>query len=298
MTVFKKPFALAVLVAVAFAAWAAITGGLFDGAVASKLRGSSVYAAADYDLDVAAAERVIGNRKLTVGFLSPGDDASEVCDDVAGAADGTLFVAMTREGGEWSSYGCSHHTDEIGQAMVAESVIARGTDTFTDRPVEALKVMVVNFDQLVRSGTVPDGARTIDPPLPRYLLAGALLGAVAAGSAVAYLVARAIGRRAARHRIEAETGDDARSVLNAETGAVSRTIIDLDKAYARAARGSATPQRNFVTRYRRLIDEYVALTGEVAAAGEDDLDSLVERARELHRKATQLEDEVPGVHAT
>ncbi|MBB3661703.1 MULTISPECIES: hypothetical protein [Prauserella salsuginis group] len=299
MTVFKKPFALAVLVAVAFAAWAAITGGLFDGPVASKLRGSSVYAAEDYDFDRDAAAQVIGNRKLTVGFLSPGDDASEVCDDVAGAADGTLFVAMTRDGGDWSTYGCSHHdTDDIGQAMVAETVITRGTGMFVDRPVETLKVMVVNFDQLVRAGNVPDGPRTIDPPLPRYLLAGALLAAVAVGSAVAYAVARAIGKRAAGRRIEAESGDDARSVLNAETGAVSRTIIDLDKAYARAARGSATPQRNFVTRYRRLIDEYVALTREVAAAGADDLDPLVERARGLHRKATRLEDEARSVRAT
>ncbi|GAA1190509.1 hypothetical protein [Prauserella alba] len=295
MTVFKKPFTLAVLVAVALAGWAAVSGGLFDGAVASTLRSSSVYSAADYDVDRAEAERVIGNRKLTVGFLSPGEDAGEVCDDVAGAADGTLFVAMTREGGDWSTYGCSHHTDEIGQAMVAESVIARGTGVFVDRPIETLKVMVVNFDQLVRSGHVPDGPRTIDPPLPRYLLAGALLAAVAAGSAVAYAVARAVGRRAAARRIEAETGDDARSVLNAETGAVSRTIIDLDKAYARAARGSAAPQRNFVTGYRRLIDEYVAFTREVAAAGEDDLDPLVERARELHRKATRLETEARGV---
>ncbi|MBB3053374.1 Na+/glutamate symporter [Prauserella isguenensis] len=83
MTVFKKPFTPAVLVAVALAGWAAVSGGLFDGPVASTLRASSVHAAPDYDLDTYAAERVIGNRKLTVGFLSPDDDASEVCDDVA-----------------------------------------------------------------------------------------------------------------------------------------------------------------------------------------------------------------------
>ncbi|MCP2253670.1 hypothetical protein LY13_002424 [Prauserella aidingensis] len=290
MTVLRKPFTLAVLVAVALAGWAAVSGGLFDGAVASRLRASSVYAAPDYDLDRYAAERVIGNRKLTVAFLSPDDDASEVCDDVAGAADGTLFVAMTREGDEWSPYGCSHHTDDIGTGVVAESVISRGTDTFADRPVEALKVMVVNFDQLVRSGHVPDGARTIDPPLPRYLLAGALLGAVVLGSAIAYAVARAIGRRAATRRIDAETGDDARSVLNAETGAVSRALIELDRTYTRAVGGTSTAQQNFVTRYRHLVDEYVALTRDVAAAGDEDVDALVERARELHRTATELQE--------
>lgn len=294
MIVLRKPFALAVLVAVALASWAAVSGGLFDGPVASTLRTSSVYAAPDYDLDRYAAERVIGNRKLTVAFLSPDDDASEVCDDVAGAADGTLFVAMTREGDEWSPYGCSHHTDDIGTGVVAESVISRGTDTFADRPVEALKVMVVNFDQLVRSGHVPDGARTIDPPLPRYLLAGALLGAVVLGSAIAYAVARAIGRRAAARRVDAETGDDARSVLNAETGAVSRALIELDRTYTRAVGGTSTAQQNFVTRYRHLVDEYVALTRDVVAAGDEDVDGLVERARELHRTATELQDTTPA----
>ncbi|KID30854.1 hypothetical protein HQ32_01538 [Prauserella sp. Am3] len=322
----RKPFLLAVLLAVVLAGWAAFTGGIFDGKVAQALRGSSVYAAPEYRIDLDEARHVIGNRKLTVGFLSPDDDASAVCKNVSRAADGTLFVALTRDDDTWNAYGCSHHTDDIGKGMVAETIISRGIDTFADRPVDTLKVIVVNFDRLVRAGNVPDGARTVDPPLPRYLLAGAALCAVVLGAAAAYALARAAGRRAAQRRIEAETGDDTRSVLNAETGAVSQALIDLDRVYARAVGPQqGTPgAKSFATRYRTVVDRYLDLTRDIASgtapdpgtstdsgsdadadsrsgrgsgadadsgSGASDTATLVERARDLSRLAAKLEDD-------
>ncbi|MEE3919851.1 hypothetical protein V2I01_20870 [Micromonospora sp. BRA006-A] len=92
---------------------------------------------------------------------------------------------MSRDGEDWDTYGCSRlggdGPRDLGRAMVAETTISRGADAFVDRPVEALKVIVLNYDRLVRAGLVPDGARTISPSLPRYLLAG---GAVAGSSPV------------------------------------------------------------------------------------------------------------------
>ena len=65
-------FGRAVLACLALAGWALWSGGLFDGPVARQVRASSVYAAPGVDLDRAAAERVIGNRRLVVLMLRAG----------------------------------------------------------------------------------------------------------------------------------------------------------------------------------------------------------------------------------
>ncbi|MFF0654288.1 hypothetical protein [Micromonospora tulbaghiae] len=278
-------FGRAVLACLALAGWALWTGGILDGPAARQVRGSSVYAAPGVDLDRAAAERVVGNRRLVVLIMEPGADLREACDDTERATQGTLVLAMSRDGEDWDTYGCSRlggdGPRDLGRAMVAETTISRGADAFVDRPVEALKVIVLNYDRLVRAGLVPDGARTISPSLPRYLLAGGAVAGVVAGAAVLW----SGGRRAGR-----DARADERAALGAATAVLAQQIIDLD-GYV----GPVAPA------HRRLAADYVGLLDEVSGVDGDAgaLRRLRERVEELSRRAADLADDAaPGRRRT
>jgi hypothetical protein len=61
-------------------------------------------------------------------------------------------------------------------------MIGNGLDEFVDRPLDAVKMIVLNFDELVKAAVIPAHARTISPSLPRFLLAIAALGGVLLGA--------------------------------------------------------------------------------------------------------------------
>ncbi|MEV4727972.1 hypothetical protein AB0K29_30460, partial [Micromonospora humida] len=169
------PFGLAVLACLVLAGWAVWSGGALDGPIARHVRTTSFYADPGLDVDRAEAERVIGNRRLVVILRSPGADLRDTCKQVHRAADGTVVLVLSRDGDDYDTYGCAlvpgYEKKNLGKAAAAEMIIGRGIDTFVDRPLEAVKVVAVNYDRLVKAGTVPDGARTISPSLPRFLLA-------------------------------------------------------------------------------------------------------------------------------
>ncbi|MEU8089286.1 hypothetical protein [Micromonospora chalcea] len=279
-------FGRATLACLALAGWALWSGGILDGPVARQVRVSSVYAAPGVDLDRAAAERVIGNRRLVVLIMEPGADLREACADTKRAAQGTLVLAMSRDGEDWDTYGCSRlggdGAKDLGRAVVAETTIGRGADAFVDRPVEALKVIVLNYDRLVRAGLVPDGARTISPSLPRYLLAGGAVTGVVAGAAVLWFGGRRAGRLADARRAGRDARADERAALGAATAVLAQQIIDLD-GYA----GPAAPA------HRRLAADYVGLLDEVSEVDDDAgaLRRLRERVEELNRRAAALADD-------
>ncbi|WP_431874375.1 hypothetical protein [Micromonospora marina] len=279
-------FGRAVLACLALAGWALWTGGVLDGPVARQVRGSSVYAAPGVDLDRVAAERVVGNRRLVVLIMEPGADLREACDDTERATRGTLVLVMSRDGEDWDTYGCSRlggdGPRDLGRAMVVETTIGRGADAFVDRPVEALKVIVLNYDRLVRAGLVPDGARTISPSLPRYLLAGGAVAGVAAAAAVLWSGGRRAGRLADARRAGRDARADERAALGAATAVLAQQIIDLD--------GRAGP---VAPAYRRLAADYVGLLDDVSGVDGDaeSLRRLRERVEELSGRAADLADD-------
>jgi hypothetical protein len=287
MTRVKKfvgtPFGLAAVALLVLAGWATWTAGIFDGPVAKEVRSSSVYVAPGLDVDKAAAEKIIGNRRLVVVFLERGADLAEGCDDTSGAADGTLVLLLSPGDGEFEHYGCAHFPgdddENFGKAFLAETHIAGGADQFADRPLEALKVIAVNYDSLVKGGAVPDGARTISPSLPRYLVAVAALAGVVGGALTMWVVGRRAGRLAQDHRAERDAASDARSSLNAKAAVLAKQIIDLDGRYPRGG-------RTFRRKYQELAAEYAELAadltdGEVQPELPSKVDSLTDRAREL-----------------
>ena len=285
MTRVKKfvatPFGLAAVALLVLAGWATWTAGIFDGPVAKEVRSSSVYVAPGLDVDKAAAEKIIGNRKLVVVFLDRGADLAEGCDDTSSAAAGTLVLLLSPGDGEFDHYGCAHFAgdDDFGKAFVAEMRIAGGADQFTDRPLEALKVIAVNYDSLVKGGAVPDGARTISPSLPRYLVAAAALAGVVGGAVTMWVVGRRAGRLAQDHRAERDAASDARSSLNAKAAVLAKQIIDLDGRYPRA-------DKTFRRKYEELAAEYAELAtdltdGEVQPELRAKVATLTHRAREL-----------------
>lgn len=280
------PFGLAVLALVAFAGWSLWSAGLLDDDLQRAARSGSVYVADGVEVDQDEAERVIGNRRLFVALLEPGADLSAGCDELDGPADGTLVLLLSRDGDDFDSYGCSqlpgNDDENFGRAFVAETAISSGTDQFVDRPLDALKVVAVNYDQLVKADLVPDGARTISPSLPRYLVAAAAVVAVLAGTALAYLAARRAGRLAAAHRADRDGAEDARSSLSARAAVLAGHIIELDAKVGR--------QPAFRTKYRALASDYAELVADFAAAderGEVDpalgrrVEQLTDRCREL-----------------
>ncbi|SBT68520.1 hypothetical protein GA0070622_5624 [Micromonospora sediminicola] len=272
-------FGRAVLACLALAGWALWSGGLFDGPVARHVRASSVYAAPGVDLDRAAAERVVGNRRLVVLLMSPGADLREACADTERATGGTLVLAMSRDGDDWDTYGCSRvggdSPRDIGRSMVTETVISQGADAFVDRPIEALKVIVLNYDRLVRTGLLPDGARTISPSLPRYLLAGGAVVGVVAGAAALWLGGRRAGRLADARRAGRDARADERAALGAATAVLAQQIIDLDRTGGPG--------------YLRLAGDYVGLLDEVSDPDSgDSVGRLRDRVEELSRRASDL----------
>ncbi len=281
------PFGLATLALLVLAGWASWSAGIFDGPVARDVRSSSVYVAPGLDVDEAAAEKIVGNRRLVVAFMAPGDDLSEGCDDVSGAADGTLVLLLSPDDDEFDTYGCAQFPgdddENFGKAYVAETVIAGGADQFTDRPLEALRVIAVNYDGLVKAGAVPDGARTISPSLPRYLVALAAIGAVLGGAVTLFVVGRRAGRLAATHRTERETATDARGALNAKAAVLAKHIIALDGV----AEGA-----DFRREYRELAADYAELAadltdGDVQPELRAKVDALMKRAERLTASRSQ-----------
>mgnify|MGYP000562786161 FL=1 len=309
------PFGLATLACLALAGWALWSGGALDGPIARDVRVSSVYAAPGVELDEPAAEQVIGNRRLVVLFLEPGADLRDGCRATERAADGTLVLALSREVDDdgYDTYGCAwlpgRDDANFGRAAVAETTIGRGADQFPDEPVEAVKVIVVNYDLLVRADIVPDGARTISPSLPRYLVAAAAVTAVGVGAASIWLAARRAGRLADRRRARRQQLADSRSRLSAAAAVLGQQIIDLDRRYARAERGAASGKRDaaggtgergdFVRRYRQLTMDYTDLLADIVAADRADradVDRLTERLERLIGRGRELAGSpaVPG----
>ncbi|MFE0592085.1 hypothetical protein [Micromonospora echinospora] len=295
---FGSPFGLGVLACLVLAGWALWTGGITDGPVAREVRNSSVYVAPGVDLDEAAAERIIGNRRLVVLLLAPGADLREGCRDVERAADGTVVLVLSRDDDEYDTYGCAllpdRDDDNFGRAFVAEMTISNGIDGFVDRPLEAFKVVTVNYDRLVKAGTVPDGTRTISPSLPRYLVAAAAVLAVLAGSALVYATGLRAGRLTADRRHLRDAHADRRSALSADTAVLAQQIIDLDQRYARmkptAIAGNAD-HKAFVRDYPALVTDYAELLDTVTSARTGDdahLDEVARRVESLSRRAVGL----------
>lgn len=285
---FGTVFGVAVLGCLALAGWAVWFAGAFDGPVARQLRTSSVYAAPGIRLDQAAAERVVGNRRLVVGFLEPGADLAAACSGLGNAADGTLALMLSRDGDDYKKYGCSRlpgdDADAFGKSFVSEQLIGNGVDGFTDRPLDALKVAVVNYDLLVKTGTVPDGARTVSPSLPRYLVAVAAVTAVLLGAAALYLTGRRAARTAVARRERRDAAADAHAELAAAAAVLAQQIIDLDTRYAR---GTRTAESSFARGYRRLVADYTALLPALAEHGAD-VPALTRRVEEMLRRSRNL----------
>ena len=282
---FGTRFGRAVLACLALAGWASWSGGIFDGPIAREVRSSSVYVAPGVELDRSAAERIIGNRRLVVLLMAPEDDLSAACRQTERAAPGTLVLAMSPAGEDWDTYGCSHFDQrddrDLGRALVMETTVGQGVDAFVDQPLDALKMIVLNYDRLVRSGLVPDGARTISPSLPRYLLAGAAVGGVVAGATVLWLIGRRAGRLAdARQARRTEQADD-RAALTAATAALAQQIIDLDQRYGAAARPAYL---RLASDYTRLLDDVTAIEG----ADETGVRRLRGQVDTLSRRASRL----------
>ncbi|MFV2019956.1 hypothetical protein [Micromonospora sp. LOL_023] len=201
-------------------------------------------------------------------------------------------LALSREvdGDGYDTYGCAWLPDRddtnFGRAAVAETIIARGADQFPDDPVEALKVIVVNYDLLVRAGTIPDGARTISPSLPRLLIAAAAVLAVGVGAASIWLFAWRAGRAAARRQADRQELADSRSRLSAAAAVLAQQLIDLDREYQ-----AAGERRNFIQRYRRLTMDYAELLPDLAAVdGTDEaaVDQLIARLEALSERGNKL----------
>jgi hypothetical protein len=262
-----NPFGLAVLACLILGGWALWSGGILDGPIARQVRTSSVYAAPGTGLDRTAAERAIGNRRLVVVLLKPGADLSSACHGVGRAASGTMVLVLKRGTEGFDSYGCASFGGGFGQSFVAEQLIGEGIDGFADRPLDAVKVVVVNYDLLVKAGNVPDGARTISPSLPRYLVAIAALAAVLIGSAFVYLTGRRAGKAAAAREERLARADDDRGRAIAAAGVLAQRILDLD-----ARPRSAAADRKF----RRLAASYADLAGETGSLGTADLAARIE----------------------
>ncbi len=277
------PFGLAVLGLLVLAGWASWSAGILDGPLAKQVRSSSVYIASGVELDEEAAKRIIGNRRLVVAFLEPGADLRAACHDTENAADGTLTLLLSRGDDEFDRYGCAHlagaDDENFGKAFVAESAIASGADQLVDQPLEALKVIAVNYDGLVKAGIVPDGARTISPSLPRYLIAGGAIIAVLGGAIAVYVGGRRAGKLAAAHREERDSASDLRGSLNARAAVLAAKIIELDRRFPKAG-------KDFKRKYRKLAADYTELVGDLTA---EDLDpGLLKRVIHLNNRAGEL----------
>ncbi|OZM83133.1 hypothetical protein [Pseudonocardia sp. MH-G8] len=281
-------FGLGIVACLLLAIWALWTAGPFEGPAAQTVRTTSIYVAPGIELDTAAAEQIIGNRRLVVLMLESGADLSAACDGLGNAAAGTLVLAMAREDDEFDTYGCGFlaggEIDEegFGGRAVAETRIGSGLDGFVDRPLDALKVVVINYDQLVDLDVLPPDARTFSPSLPRYLIAAAAITAVVGGALALFLVAQRAGGRAAVRSIHREESDDSRAVLSAEMALVARQIIDID----------GLPGHRRAAQHARLAVTYSTLLDEITSAdreGRGDYEDFTARAKTLSGKLRGLE---------
>jgi hypothetical protein len=272
-----NPFGLGVLACLILAGWALWSGGILDGPIARQVRASSVYAAPGTGLDRPAAERVVGNRRLVVILLKPGADLASACHSVDHAAAGTLALVMSRKTDGFDTYGCASFGGDFGKSFVSEQIISQGVDGFADRPLEAVKVVAVNYDLLVKAGNVPDGARTISPSLPRYLVAIAALAAVLLGSAFVYVGGRRAGRAAAAREARRVAATDEAGQAAAAVGVLAQRIVDLD-----GKPRSAAAERKF----RRLAADYADLVRGVDTVKPD---TLIGRVETLGRRCAALE---------
>ena len=274
-----SPFAVASAACLILAGWALWTGGVFEGPIARQVRMSSVYAAPGTGLDVAAAEKIIGNRRLVVLLVEPGtSDLGPVCDSVRRAADGTLVLVLrSKPDGSWSKYSCAMFPGG-GELVPIEATISTGIQQFGDDPLSAIKVVAVNYDRLVRAGLVTDRPRTIHPNLPRYLIAGAAVLAVLLGSLLLWLAGRRAGRAAVDRRERLDAATDDRVALSAATAVIAQHLIDLD---ARYRVGSLDFQRHYV----RLAKDYVTLLDDLDAPDASArVEKLAGRALRLQRQ--------------
>jgi hypothetical protein len=271
-----SPFGVAALACLILAGWALWTGGVFDGPIARQVRTSSVYAAPGTGLDVAAAERIIGNRRLIVLLVAPGaGDPDPICDSVERAADGTLVLVLrSKPDGSWDRYGCAMFSGG-GELAVIEGTISTGIQQFGDDPLSTVKVVAVNYDRLVRAGIMADGPRTIHPYLPRYLIAGAAVLAVILGSLVLWVAGRRTAGATMARQERREAATDGRVALGAAAAVVAQQIIDLDARYR-----TGTP--DFQRRYVALTDDYVTLLDDLADSG------ALRRAQRLLTRARRL----------
>lgn len=237
-TAFGLPYRILVVlflctVLAGYSLWAA---GITDSAVAKDVRGSSVYVGATWTIDQPAAEAVVGNRRLVVMFIDE-PRPSPACDDVGRAAAGTLAVIVYRDRDDPTDtdiYGCSlipglTADENLGRAAVVETKISAGAEGMVE-PIDLLKVVAANFDNLVRLDYLPGDARSIEASAPRYLLAFTALGAVVLGAAAAWFLGRRAGRELADHEGEGTELADRRAELDAElaglAGQLLRTVDD------------------------------------------------------------------------
>lgn len=282
----KSGFGIVTLACLVLAGWATWSAGVFDGPLARQLRSSPVYAAPGQHVDLAAAERVVGNRRLVIGFLDGGTDLADACHTLSNAAPDTIAVLLSPKADDFGHYTCSRfpgaYDANFGKSFVAESKITDGIGGFSKQPLNAVKTIVVNYDQLVRSSTIPDGSRTITPSLPRYLIAIAALAAVIAGAAGLYFGARRAAVTTGAHHIHRVESDDEKATLSSSAAVLAQEIIDLDGRYARADQSGS-----FARKYRQLASDYANLLPQL---GKDDsrlrtrVEELLARARKLTGK--------------
>ncbi|WP_229068896.1 hypothetical protein [Actinoplanes sp. DH11] len=288
------PFGFTSVVMVLLACWALWSGGVFESRAGRDVRTSSVHVDPGFGtaVDEEAAEQVIGNRRLVVLFLSPGaDPAEDGCDRVDRAARGTLVLVLRHDAdGGYDRYGCDmlpkadseKGEESFGRSLAVETTISRGVDQFTDRPVEALKVVVVTYDLMVRSGLVPDGARTISPSFPRFLVAFAALATVVLGALIVWSAGRRAGRLAAERHERLTAAEDDRAALSAAVSVLAQHIIDLDASLRHT--GDRQELERLTGEYLQLLDEMTAPVDDVAAR------RLTRRVQELIGRT----DALPG----
>ncbi|SDT32244.1 hypothetical protein [Actinoplanes derwentensis] len=279
--VLTAPFTWASVACLILAGWSLWTGGVFEGPIARQVRTSSVYAVPSVGLDVAAAERIIGNRRLIVVFAEPDTpDPGLICDALDRAADGTMVMVLRSQPDGWKRYGCAMF-DGGGELMAMEGTLGVGIQQFGDDPLATIKVVVVNYDRIVRAGYLSDGPRTISPYLPRYLMAGAAVLAVLFGSLLIWLGGRRAGRVAMDRRERRDSATDGRVAVSAAAAVVAQQIIDLDSRYRHG-------DDNFRRRYVTLAGDYADLLGDLETVDDgraaQRVEKLLDRARHLSRR--------------
>ncbi|HWS37992.1 MAG TPA: hypothetical protein VN408_35320 [Actinoplanes sp.] len=275
------PLSVATAACLVLAGWSLWTGGVFEGPIARQVRTSSVYTAPGTGLDVPAAERIIGNRRLVMIFVDKGTaELPPVCDAVERAADGTLVLVLRPEADGWKKYTCAMF-DGGFELMRLEGGLGPGIPQFAGDPLSTVKVAAVNYDRLVRTGLLTDGPRTINPYLPRYLMAAAAVLAVLLGSLLIWTAGRRAAQAAVDRRERLEIAADSRVAVSAAAAAVAQQLIDLDARYRNG-------DDEFRRRYAALAADYTEVLGDLAKPDDgtaaERVERLLGRARHLARR--------------